>query len=226
KNQFSQDLQKYKIRQQYNFGDYVKFYKPQTEFTTDFDNTVEVVGQVFCGYIVAQKENDLYVFDQHAAAERIRYEAYTKAIDSHTLKIQPLLIQENFETSASVCEILKENLEVLSDLGFSVSEFGDRTFKINAYPAILGAISIEPIIRKILDDIEQNKNIDIKQKREIIIMRSCRESIKAGDALPILEAKKLISDLFKCDNPFTCPHGRPTAWTISKNDLEKFFKRK
>jgi DNA mismatch repair protein MutL len=187
---------------------------------------IKVLGQFFDAYITAQKDDMLYIFDQHAAAERIRYETYLSQAGARELKLQQMLMPENFELSLSLAEILKSNLSVLKELGLEVEEFGDKSFRVTAYPALLGDISTEHIVKKIIEDLEIEKNCEIEKKREKIIRSACRASIKAGDAVSSLEAKKLITDLFKCNHPFTCPHGRPTAYKISKNELEKFFKRK
>jgi len=191
-----------------------------------FDENIKVLGQAFDTYIIVENRGELYIFDQHAAAERVRYELYLAQLKSKKLKSQQMLIPETFELSASLSSLLKYNLSLLNELGINIEEFGDKSFRITEYPALLGNISIEQIIRKIIDDLEIEKNIDIEKKRDKIIRSACRASIKAGDNVAPVEAKKLINDLFKCDFPFTCPHGRPTAYKISLNDLEKFFKRK
>ncbi|MCL1972122.1 MAG: DNA mismatch repair endonuclease MutL [Endomicrobia bacterium] len=190
------------------------------------DSNIKVLGQVFDTYIIVQKDGELYIFDQHAAAERIRYELYLDQSGKHALKLQQMLMPENFELSSSLAEILKANISLFNDLGITVEEFGGNTFRITAYPALLGNISIEHIIKSIIEDLEFEKNAEIEKKRDKIIRSACRASIKAGDTISDIEAKKLVNDLFKCTHPFTCPHGRPTAYKISLNELEKFFKRK
>lgn len=214
-------------KQNYNINQYANLYGKQQELQSDnFDNTVKVLGQVFETYIVAQKDGELYIFDQHAAAERIRYEIYLEQTGKQNLKLQQMLMPENFELSHSLSELLKANISLFNDLGISVEEFGQNTFRITAYPALLGNISVEHIIKSIIEDLEFEKNIEIEKKRDKIIRSACRASIKAGDNVSDTEAKKLVNDLFKCNHPFTCPHGRPTAYKISLNELEKFFKRK
>ncbi|MDR0820709.1 MAG: hypothetical protein LBN19_04290, partial [Endomicrobium sp.] len=123
-------------------------------------------------------------------------------------------------------ELLKANINIFNELGISIEEFGQNSFRITAYPALLGNISMEQIVKTIISDIEDDKHAEIEQKRDKIIRSACRASIKAGDKVSLIEAKKLINDLFKCEHPFTCPHGRPTAYKISLNEIEKFFKRK
>ena len=212
---------------QYNIDQYSNVYAKQEEFKNDsFDNNIKVLGQVFDTYIIVENEGHLYIFDQHAAAERVRYEAYLSEINKHALKLQQMLMPENFELSSSLSELLKANISLFNELGIAVEEFGDNSFRITAYPALLGNISIDQIIKSVIEEIEIEKNIEIEKKREKIIRSACRASIKAGDNVSFLEAKKLINDLFTCEHPFTCPHGRPTAYKISLNELEKFFKRK
>jgi DNA mismatch repair protein MutL len=133
---------------------------------------------------------------------------------------------ENFDLSPSISELLKANINLFNELGISIEEFGQNSFRITAYPALLGNISMEQIVKTIISDIEDDKHAEIEQKRDKIIRSACRASIKAGDNISFTEAKKLINDLFKCEHPFTCPHGRPTAYKISLNEIKKFFKRK
>jgi DNA mismatch repair protein MutL len=191
------------------------------------EDDAKVLGQVFDTYIIAERDGELYIFDQHAAAERIRYEIYLSQSKNRSLKLQQMLMPETFELSASQSELLKANLNVLNELGIETGEFGGSSFRVTAYPALLGVnISLGPVIKKILGDLDACKTLEIENKRDKIIRSACRASIKAGDFVSPAEAKKLVDDLFKCQSPFTCPHGRPTAYKVSKSGLEKFFKRK
>ena len=100
-------------------------------------------------------------------------------------------------------------------------------FRITAYPALLGNISIEQLIKAILSDIENDRTVkEIEQVKDKIIRSACRASIRAGDSITFNEAENLIDDLFKCKFPFTCPHGRAVVYKISLKELEKFFKRR
>ncbi|MDR1195131.1 MAG: DNA mismatch repair endonuclease MutL [Endomicrobium sp.] len=211
----------------YDIERYANLYGKQQDLQSGgFDDTIKVLGQAFDTYIIAQKDGELYIFDQHAAAERIRYEIYLEQSEKCALKLQQMLMPENFELNPSQSELLKANLTLFNDLGISVEEFGQNSFRITAYPALFGNISIESIVKSVIEDLEIEKNIEIEKKREKIIRSACRASIKAGDNVSDIEAKKLVVDLFKCSHPFTCPHGRPTAYKVSLNELEKFFKRK
>jgi len=211
----------------YNINQYANVFARQTEIKEiPEEENIRVIGQVFDTYIIAQKEEELYIFDQHAAAERIRYELYLSQAENLALKLQQMLMPETFELSPSLSELLRANLPVLNDLGITAEEFGQNSFRVTAYPALLGNISIAQIVKAVIEELEIEKNIEIEKKRDKIIRSACRASIKAGDSVSPLESKKLISDLFKCKQPFTCPHGRPTAYKLSLNELEKHFKRK
>jgi DNA mismatch repair protein MutL len=211
----------------YSIDKYANVFAKQQEFTPDnFDENIKVLGQVFGTYIIVENKGELYIFDQHASAERVRYEAYFSQIQNQSLKMQQLLIPETFDLPSSTASVLKENISIFNELGIMLEEFGQNSFRITAYPSLLGNVAIEQIVKTIVSDIEEDKNIQINEKTDKIIRSACRASIKAGDSVSFLETKKMISDLFKCSHPFTCPHGRPTAYKISLNELEKFFKRK
>jgi DNA mismatch repair protein MutL len=210
-------------KRNYNINDYANVFAKQEPFL--INNNIKVLGQVFNTYIIVENEENLYIFDQHAA-ERVKYELYLSEVKNTSIKQQALLMPENINCSKSESELIKTSIDLFKDVGIDIEEFGNNFFRITAYPALLGNIQIEPIVKDIISNIEDFKNIEIVQKRDKIIRFACRASVKAGDTVSLIEIKQLIDDLFKCEYPFTCPHGRPTAYKISLNDLEKFFKRK
>ncbi|MDD2524214.1 MAG: DNA mismatch repair endonuclease MutL [Endomicrobiaceae bacterium] len=184
------------------------------------------VGQVFTTYILVEKDDTFYIIDQHAAQERVRYEMFSNQISKKSLNIQQFLIPEVFELSSPKAIILKSQLETFNKLGFSVEEFGDNTFRLTSYPALLGfKINFIEIIDVLLEFLADEKTTDIERINETIIRTACRSSIKAGDKLQDIQAIELMKDLFACHMPWTCPHGRPTVYTLTQADLEKFFKR-
>ncbi|MDR3092749.1 MAG: DNA mismatch repair endonuclease MutL, partial [Endomicrobium sp.] len=214
-------------KQAYNIDTYANVFAKQEELASEkFDDTIKIIGQVFGTYIIAENKGDLYIFDQHAVAERVRYELYLEQMKNQSIKLQQMLLPENFDFAPSASEVLKTNINLFNELGIGIEEFGQNSFRITAYPALLGNISMIHIVETIVADIEDDKDVAIEQKRDKIIRSACRTSIKAGDNVAFVEAKKLINDIFKCEQPFTCPHGRPTAYKIPQNELEKFFKRK
>ncbi len=184
------------------------------------------VGQIFDTYILVEKEKTFYIIDQHAAQERVRYEMFSNQLEQKSLKIQQLLIPDVFELQKSKALLLKNNLDTFKNLGFDVEEFGDNSFRLTSYPALLGNnVNFIEIIDVLVGFLEEEKSTDVEQIKEKIIRASCRTSIKAGDKIYEQQAKSLLRELFACKMPWTCPHGRPTVYTLTLSDLEKFFKR-
>jgi DNA mismatch repair protein MutL len=208
-------------------NNYPEFFAKQKEFAPGiFCNDARILGQVFELYIIAENRDYLYIFDQHAVAERVMYELYLLEVNNQTIRVQYLLIPENFNLPKSSFWVLKENINIFNELGINIEEFGDNSFRISAYPALLGNVSIKEIVKVIISDIEECKSIEIQQRKDRIIRSACHASIKAGDNVFPVEAKKLLNDLFRCECPFTCPHGRPTVYRISLKELKRFFKRR
>lgn len=186
-----------------------------------------VVGLVKGTYIVCQNELGMYLIDQHAANERINYEYYLKKLGSPTQKITPLLLPINIELPANEYIIIKENMELLIKLGFEVEEFGLNTLIIKAHPLWLPEYYEEQAIRRIIDlVINKEKSFDlIKFNEQIAINISCKLAIKGNTNISIREMENLIDRLRECQNPYTCPHGRPVIVFYSNYELEKLFKR-
>jgi DNA mismatch repair protein MutL len=204
------------------------FDKNEFEYKKSFCDNVKILGQIFKTYIVVEKDTDLYIFDQHAVAERIKYETYCKQFKNNMIKTQQMLIPESFDLPSSSSEILKFNIHFFNDIGIVIENFGDNFFRIIAFPELFSSVSIKKIIKNVINDIEclKNKILEPEKKKYYIMRSACRTSIQSGDNITFLESKKLIYDLFKCKIPFTCPHGRPTLYKISQSILEKIFKRK
>lgn len=181
----------------------------------------------FNTYIICQNENGLYLIDQHAAKERINYEIVLKKLNDNNEKKVQLLFPITIELTGSENIILKENLELLKNMKFDIEEFGINSIIVKSHPAWLTRFNEEKAIRKIIDlVIEKEKNFDLSKFQDhVAATMACKMSIKAGDKITLEEMENLINDLRKCENPFNCPHGRPTIIFYSINDLEKLFKR-
>lgn len=206
------------------FNEPIAEYK-QTDLIKD-ENSFKFIGQIFETYLLVEKEDTFYIIDQHAAQERVRYEMFSKQLEQNSLKIQQLLIPDIFELPKPKTIILKNYLELFNKLGFTVEEFGDSSFRLTSYPALLGYnINFVEIIDILVDFLQDEKTADIEQIQEKIIRASCRTSIKAGDKVQEVQAKALLKELFACNMPWTCPHGRPTVYKLTLSDIEKFFKR-
>ncbi len=197
----------------------------QTDLIKD-ENSFKFVGQIFETYLLVEKEDTFYIIDQHAAQERVRYEMFSGQLEQNSLKIQQLLIPDIFELPKPKAVILKNYLTLFNKLGFTVEEFGDNSFRLTSYPALLGYnINFIEIIDILVEFLQDEKTADIEQIQEKIIRASCRTSIKAGDKVQDIQAKALLKELFACKMPWTCPHGRPTVYKLTLSEIEKFFKR-
>ena len=184
-------------------------------------------GFVHGTYIIGQNEKGMYIIDQHAAKERINYEYYKEKLGNPTKEKISLLFPFTIEFSNNEFIILKENLKLLEDVGFEVEEFGINSLIVKAHPIWLPKGYEELSTRKIMEIIlttEKNFSI-VKFNEKVATMLSCKLAIKANENITLEEQEQLINDLRKCDNPFNCPHGRPTTIFYSNYDLEKLFKR-
>ena len=186
---------------------------------------MEPRGIVYSTYIIAENEDGMYIIDQHAAAERINYEKVLAALKEKVV-IVDLLIPIKIELSASEALIVKENFSLLEEYGFKTEEFGINTIIVRSHPSWIMDDVAEECIRKVVDIIITRESFDF----DLFVWRmaatmACRMSIKANDYISYDDQMFLLDTLRKCDNPFTCPHGRPTIITYTKYELEKLFKR-
>lgn len=184
------------------------------------------VGLVHATYIIAENEDGMYMIDQHAANERINYEKYLKAMGTHDNKTIDLLIPIKIELPNSDYIILKEHFDLLEELNFTIEEFGINTILIRSHPFWLPSNNLEEAIRKIIEIIISKESFDsYKFTEKVAITLACKMSIKANDHITLEQMEYLLDTLRETENPFTCPHGRPTIISYSKYELEKLFKR-
>lgn len=185
------------------------------------------VGLALGTYIIAQNEDGVYIIDQHAAQERINYERYLKALKEKEVHKIALLFPLTIELSSSEFIAIKNHLDLLTNMGFTVEEFGVNTFVFKEHPTWLKEGYEEESIRKILDLIVVNKDkFDvIKFNEHIAITLACKMSIKANMRITEEAMEEILDELVKTDNPYNCPHGRPTIIKFSIYDMERMFKR-
>lgn len=185
------------------------------------------VGVALGTYIIAQNEEGVYLIDQHAAQERVNYERYLKALKEKEITTTGLLFPITIELSSSEFLIVKNNLDVLLNMGFKVEEFGVNTYVFKEHPTWLKAGYEEESIHKIVDIlIGNNGKFDpVKFNEHIAITLACKMSIKANMRISMEAVEELLNELVLCDNPYNCPHGRPTIIKFSIYDLERMFKR-
>jgi len=184
------------------------------------------IGIIHKTFIVAENEAGMYLIDQHAAAERINYEKFMKELSREDKHTTDLLVPIKIEYPKDEFLKIKEYLDVLKDIGVYLEEFGDHTFLVRRHPTFIykgrEKDSIEKIITILLDKGTFSKEKFIEKTATTL---ACRLSIKANDYISLDEAAYLLDTLRTCENPFTCPHGRPTIITYSNYELERLFKR-
>jgi len=204
----------------------VQEYEEEREEGPQFPE-LEVVGQIHGTYIVAQSNDGFYLIDQHAAQERIKYEYFREKVgDIDSNERQALLLPLTFHYSRDEALRLKDHLPVLSDSGVFLEEFGDTSFIVREYPTWFPKGFEQEVIEDLIEQILAERKVDVKKLREdAAIMMSCKRSIKANHFLQKHEMERLLVDLRKAEQPFTCPHGRPVIIHFKTYDVEKMFKR-
>lgn len=186
---------------------------------------LKVLAQIFKTYILSEADNKLYLIDQHAAAERYNYEKLQREFSDRKNYKKQMLIPLMFDFSVEEAAEVRNNLEKFEELGIVFEEFGDNSYVVREFPGWIEEDE-EEMIKIIVEKVLKSNNITFNELRnDAIAMASCKMSIKANQILNEVEMNKVISDLYKCKNPFTCPHGRPIITKMEKKDLEKMFKR-
>ena len=182
-------------------------------------------GVVLMTYIVAENEDGMYLIDQHAAAERINYEKILKQLNEEPIIID-LLIPIKIELRPDEFILAKDRFDLLEKYGFNVSEFGFNTIIIRSHPAWISEDKAEDVIRKVVDIIIEKGSFDFDQfVWRLAATTACRMSVMANTYISKEEQEWILENIRYCDNPFTCPHGRPTIITYTRYELERLFKR-
>ena len=183
------------------------------------------MGQVFLTYWIIEFEGKMYIIDQHAAHEKVMYEKLMKDLKEKNIISQmiapPIIVTLNMKEE----EYLKENMEVFDELGFEIESFGGRDYSISALPANLPGNINKDFFLDLLDNLMDGSTTKSDILLEKVASMSCKAAVKGNNKMSFLEVKTLIEELFTLDNPFNCPHGRPTTIAITKDELEKKFKR-
>ncbi|MGO0053009.1 DNA mismatch repair endonuclease MutL [Streptococcus suis] len=228
----------------------IKFAQRQTEITDDFDHPnltskelakvadkldqeetstfpeLEYFGQMHGTYLFAQGKTGLYIIDQHAAQERVKYEYYREKIGQVDNSAQQLLVPYIFEFPQNDALNLANKMDALRQVGVNLEEYGVNQFILREHPIWMKEEEIESGIYEMCDMLLLTDQVSIKQYRaELAIMMSCKRSIKANHALDDYSARDLLRQLSHCQNPYNCPHGRPVLVHFSKSDMEKMFRR-
>jgi DNA mismatch repair protein MutL len=188
---------------------------------------LRVIGQVGGAYIVAEGPDGLYLIDQHAAHERILYEAFSLQRAAAQVVSQALLDPVVVTLPPASADLLQTQMPVLRQLGFSVEPFGGNQFLVRALPTVLGNIDPNKAVRVLVEDFEEDETPLQAEVEARLIARVCkRAAVRAGQTLTAAEMNALVQQLERCQSPRTCPHGRPTMIYLSVETLEKQFGRK
>lgn len=199
--------------------------KEEREVSESKLSRMTIAGIVKDTYIITETPKGMAVIDQHAAHERINYEKLKNKYDDK-IESQKLVSPVTIELKPRESAVLRANEKLLEELGFEIEHFGRTTFRIEGVPVVLGELQEKEIIHSVLDELMDNKKNSLEErKEEMIRYMACRSSLMAGDRLSISRGKRLLEELGKTENPYTCPHGRPTIVTFEEKSIEKWFKR-
>jgi len=206
----------------------------QRELTEEYDNFLsevakpkhKIIGQVFDTYWIVEYNDKMYIIDQHAAHEKVMFESLMKKLENKEISSQMINPPIILSLSMSESQLLEKYLENFKNIGFQIESFGGQDYAVRAVPSDLYTLDSEDILMGIVDNLsnETGKMVpDIINEK--IASMSCKAAVKGNSKLSYEEADKLIEQLLQLDNPYNCPHGRPTIISMSKYELEKKFKR-
>ncbi len=222
-NGVNEDLEVYSTKTQNNIFENMDEFEDKV-MIPDY----KIIGTAFSTYILLQLEDEIYILDQHAAHERVIYEKVKQNFYKDGGKdIQMLLMPDILELSKKDMRTVMDHLDLFEQAGFALEEFGDNTIKIMGVPVICYEMNTKELFIDILDGIDiTNRTTTQEVEEKFLSTVACKAAIKANMSLEEREIRGLLDQLLILENPFTCPHGRPTAIRITKNEIEKKFGRK
>ena len=224
-NRLKEEEEKYKLNDELKTTENISiFSEEEKQGIPDY----KFIGIAFSTYIILELGKELYILDQHAAHERILYEKIKKNYYSDDQKdSQLMLLPDIIKLSHKEMDIAKENMDMFRKAGFTLEEFGDDTIKLSGVPNICLDLDTKELFLETLDEINTVARTAKQEKEEKFIATvACKAAVKANMALTKQEVDKLMEQLLVLPNPFTCPHGRPTAIKMTKIDIEKKFSRR
>ncbi len=185
-----------------------------------------MIGQIFDTYWILQFEDKMFIIDQHAAHEKVKYERLIRQYREHEVISQSLLPPVIISLTGQEALVLQENMDAFTSLGFEIEEFGGNEYALRSVPADLYGCSERQMFLEVLDGLTEGAPTgNLKSVEEKIASMSCKAAVKGNHRLTPAEAEKLVDELLTLDNPYNCPHGRPTIISMTKTELEKKFKR-
>ena len=199
--------------------------EPINESNSTLNTEIKSLHQIFNKYIIVELEDTIWIIDQHAAAERITFEKLSKSIEIKNTDTQNLLVPEEFPLDDGALEFIKENVEIFKNLGFNIDVLNEKIL-IKSVPIEFVNANIEEIIKDILEldlDVLQ-KDLD-RLKKDMVATMACHTSIRTGQKLDIPLMNDVYYNLLDCDNPYSCPHGRPIVWKMNIHEIDSKFDR-
>ena len=191
------------------------------------DNVYKYIGNLFDTYIIIQMKDKMYFVDQHAAHERYLFEQIKEAYYAKDRQTQMLLIPLLIGLSTKEMNIVRENVSMFEDAGFILEEFGENTYKISGVPNVGYNIDHKSMFKDIITELSTTEKTERQEKEHrFLATLACKAAVKGGMKLDVEEQKRLVDNMISLDNPFTCPHGRPTAIPMTRYEIERKFMRK
>lgn len=199
----------------------------QNQFLLDEKNIPKhkIIGQVFSTYWIVEFEDKLYIIDQHAAHEKVLYERIMAKYKENKADSQNLMPPVVITLGATDIETLNEHMEHFAELGYEIEEFGGKDYAIKAVPMELFGLNEKDVFMEILDELSSGNHKTVTSVTDRMATIACKAAVKGNNRLSEQEARTLINELMELENPYNCPHGRPTIVSMSKYELEKKFKR-
>lgn len=191
-------------------------------------NDFRIIGVLQKLYVLMESKEGLVLMDQHAAHERVNFEKFRRALESGGVPCQRLLMPITLQTTPRDADVLKQNQASLTRLGIEIEPFGPNIFKVEALPAFLKTDDPAAWLDQVIEELSSliAKASSLRLSEDAIATTACRASVKSNDVLSIPELQALLKDLFACEMPYCCPHGRPTLVQISTAELERKFGRR
>ena len=219
REEFKREAEKIKS-EQLTFFDKEDLLEPKNE------KNIRIVGQVFDTYWIVEFEKNMYMIDQHAAHEKVKFEQFMKAYEERQITSQQICPPVVLSLTLQEQQVLEKNLEYFIDFGFEIEEFGGDSYAIRAIPSDFTQADPSELFMEILDSIQEDIRRQTPESiKDKIATMSCKAAVKGGNQLSEAEVRQLLHDLMNLENPYNCPHGRPTMITMSQYELEKKFKR-
>ncbi|MBI5637543.1 MAG: DNA mismatch repair endonuclease MutL [Nitrospinae bacterium] len=185
-----------------------------------------VIGQAFDTFLLFEEGDRIVIMDQHTVHERVLYERFMKRYLEHKVERQGVLVPVTFSTDPRLAEVIRAHAKTFAGMGWGLEEFGEREFVIREVPAILEGKEFPPIITEMAQTLADGRDEDYKDVMADCVSRiACRAAVKAGDTLNRGEIAELAKELARTALPYTCPHGRPIAFSLSRGELWRFFNR-